>query len=71
MDEKEILKFAKQEGYEDISYIGKWREFEVYEPLFNFEDVSYVGLPFIILVTQDEIRMSTPEESLEQINEMD
>jgi hypothetical protein len=70
MDEKEILKFAKQEGYEDISYIGKWREFEVYEPLFDFEGTSYVGLPFIILVTQDEIRMSTPEESLEQINEM-
>jgi hypothetical protein len=71
MDEKEILKFAKQQGYDNIIYIGKWREFEVYEPLYDFEDVSYVGLPFMILVTQDTIRMSTPEESLEQINEMD
>ncbi len=71
MNKKEILKFAKQEGYDDISYIGKWREFEVYEPLFDFEDVSYVGLPFIILVTGDTIRMSTPEESLEHNHEMD
>jgi hypothetical protein len=70
MSEEDILKFAKREGYDEISYIGKWRGYEVYEPMFESEESINIGLPYIILVKEDEIRMSTPEESLEQLNEM-
>ena len=71
MSEEEILKFAKKQGYDEISYLGKWKEYEVYEPMFDYDDTSFVGLPLIILVKGDEIRMSTPEESLQQIEDMD
>ncbi len=54
----------------EISYIGKWRGYDVYEPMFESEEVAFVGLPYVILVKEDEIRMSTPKESLEQLNEM-
>ena len=71
MSEEEILKFAKKQGYDEISYLGKWKEYEVYEPMFDYDGESFVGLPLIILVKGDEIRMSTPEESLQQIDDMD
>jgi hypothetical protein len=70
MSEENILKFAKKQGYDEISYIGKWRGYDVYEPMFESEEVAFVGLPYVILVKEDEIRMSTPKESLEQLNEM-
>lgn len=65
-----VKQFAIKNGYDDAIYIGKWRSFECYEPVFNSEGVSFVGLPLIILVTDDgKIRMSTPSESLQQIEE--
>jgi len=69
MNQADIIKFAKQQGYDKISYIGKWKGCEVYEPMFDYDGVSFVGLPLIILVKKNEIRMATPKESLQQIND--
>jgi hypothetical protein len=68
MKHADILEFAKNQGYDDISYIEKWRGYDVYEPLFDYEGVSIVGPPLIILVKGDTIRMSTVEESFEQLD---
>jgi hypothetical protein len=69
MTEDQILKFAIDQEYDDIKYIGKWKEYEVYEPLFDYEGISYVGLPLIILVKDDTIRMSTPDEAFEYLDD--
>lgn len=69
MNQEDILKFAKQQGYDNVSYIGKWKDYEVYEPIFDYDGVSFVGLPLVVLVKENEIRMSTPKESLQQIND--
>ncbi len=69
MTEDQILNFAIDQEYDNFSYIGKWREYEVYEPLFDYEGISYVGLPLIILVKGDTIRMSTPEEAFQYLDD--
>lgn len=71
MSKKEIIEFAKQQGYDDVLPLGKWRDYHAYEPVFNGseEDPAIVGPPLIILVRGDEIRMSTEDEAYQQLEE--
>lgn len=63
-----VIEFARSQGYETALRLKNWKGFEVYEPIMKKDEVSYTGLPLLILVKGDEIRMSTPEEALEQLN---
>ena len=54
-----IISFAKQQGYDNAIYLGKWKGYDAYEPVFDGADVSFVGLPYIILAKGDTVRMST------------
>lgn len=66
MDRNEILEFAKERGYENVKEMNlRYKDYEVYEPLFDANKVAYVGLPLCILVRGDTIRMTTPEEAEE------
>lgn len=65
-----IDKFAKTHGYETAEYLCEWRGFKCYEPIVTEGQISFVGLPLLIL--EDEkgnIRMSTSEEAMQQIDE--
>ena len=62
-----IVEFAKKHGYDNAIYSGEWNGFDVYEPVTNREDVAFTGVPFVILVQGDSIRMSTVDESYERI----
>lgn len=72
MSKEKIIAFAKEQGYDGISPLGKWRGYDAYEPTFNGSDEdtpAIVGPPLMILVKGKEIRMSTVEEAYEQIAE--
>lgn len=69
MKHNKVINFAKEQGYDGALYIGKWRDYDIYEPVFNGDDVSFVGIPLLILVKGDNIRMSTVEEAFEQLKE--
>ena len=74
MSENEIIAFAKEQGYDSVAPLGKWREYECYEPIFGGateEEPAIVGPPLIILVKDDEIRMSTEDEAFLQMDETD
>ena len=43
-----------------------WNGYEVYE--LEFDKKSCVGLPLVILVKGEEVRLSTPDESLEYLD---
>lgn len=68
MNIEKIRGFAIIQGYKDVQYLGKWRGYDVYEPTMG-EGVACIGLPFIVLVRGDTIRMSTEEEAFQQIRE--
>lgn len=72
MSKEEIIAFAKKQGYDGVLPLGKWKEYDAYEPTVNEateEDPACVGLPLMILVKDDKIRMSTVEEAYEQMAE--
>lgn len=64
-----IRAFAKKQGYDDVLYLNKWRGYDVYEPIFNNDEVHIIGVPLVILVKDNIIRMSTVEEAFQQLNE--
>lgn len=71
MSKDRIMAFARQQGYDSIAELKPWRGYEVYEPLFEDDGMACVGLPLVILVKGDEIRMSTPEEAIQNIENSD
>lgn len=67
---KDVVKFAKEHGYDGAKYIGVWKEYKVYEPYMDDKQVSYIGLPLVILVNEKgEIRMSTSDEAMAALDD--
>ena len=61
-----IKQFAIEQGYKGAKYIGKWKNFLVYEPYTEYENKEFTGLPYAILIDENNnIRMSTSEEAFE------
>ena len=58
-----VVSFAVENGYEGAKFLRDWNGYKCYEPIVNDNDISFCGPLFIILVKDDEIRMSTPEEA--------
>lgn len=66
---KKVKDFAIKSGYQNAEYLTKWKDFSVYQPFFNDEETHYIGLPRVILVRGDKIRLSNDEESFAFIDE--
>ncbi|MBO6258148.1 MAG: hypothetical protein J6M93_02265 [Succinivibrio sp.] len=63
MDHEKIVEFVRAQGYSNVSAEGvKWRNYEVYEPKVSLMKAK-LGLPQMVLVKEDKIRLSTPEEA--------
>lgn len=61
---KEIQEFAQKNGFKGAKYVGKWKKYTVYEPYMSDNEISYTGLPLVILVNENnEIRWSTQDEA--------
>lgn len=71
MQTEKIKEFAVQKGFQDVALLGKWRGYDVYEPIYNKDSVSMIGLPLAVLVKDNEMRMTTPEEAMSCLDEMD
>lgn len=72
MKKSEITAFAKKNGYDGVVSLGKWREYDAYEPVFNKsseEEPAFIGPPLLVLVKGEEIRMSTVDEAYAQLDE--
>ncbi|MGN0999685.1 MAG: hypothetical protein ACI4PO_09055 [Faecousia sp.] len=70
MKKTQIVEFAKKNGYSDVSPLGKWKEYDAYEPIFegaSENEPACVGQPLMILVKGEEIRMSTIDEAHAQM----
>ncbi len=53
MENGKVLKFAQEEGYATITYLSKFKEYDLYKPLY---DDTYVatGLPVYFIVKNDK-----------------
>ena len=54
MDNDKILKFAQKSGYATVEYLGKYKEFDLYKPLYE-EPHMATGLPVYIIVKDNAL----------------
>lgn len=64
MIEKKVDEYAKKMGYERAFYRLKWKGYNVYEPVYT-DELSYIGLPLMILEKDGKFRMTDVDESFE------
>ena len=53
MDSEKVLKFAQRSGYATVEYLGKYKEFDLYKPLYEDPDMA-TGLPVYIIVKDNK-----------------
>lgn len=73
MTKEKILNFAKEKGYDNVEYAGKWRGYEVYKPGVDYgteKEPAIIGLPLIILVKGNEIKLSTVDEAFAYLDSL-
>lgn len=58
-----VLNLIKDSIYDDVKYVGEWQGFELYEPIFNDDEVHYIGMPSYILKKGDVVRWNTINET--------
>lgn len=60
---KIAIRFAKRSGFNGVSYLMEWSGYSVLMPLFEDNEIHYVGQPIFILV-----RDGLPQEWQENMN---
>ena len=71
MTPKHVIAYARRQGYAGARPLGEWKGKPIYEPVYEPERVSYIGLPLFIIDDGGNCRMSTPEEAMRQVREYD
>lgn len=70
MNISKVKKFVEKFGYDGARYRGKWKQYEVYEPILKDEEPADIGIPEFVLVLDGSIRMATPDEVFEYIDSL-
>lgn len=70
MNLDKVKKFVRKFGYDGAEYRGEWKQYEVYEPITDDEEIADVGKPEFVLVRDDTIRMATESEVFEYIDSL-
>ena len=53
MENEKVLKFAQRSGYATIEYLGKYKEYDLYKPLYEDSHIA-TGLPVYIIVKDNK-----------------
>lgn len=69
MNMEQVIKFAKQNGYEGVDYEFEWKGYDIYSLVYSYTEMCCIGIPTYILVKDNEIRMATPQENKEIFEE--
>ena len=69
MELKQVISFAQKNGYETVEKLNNWNGYECYEPIMDSKKETELGPPLLIFVKGDKIRMSTPDEAFQQLDE--
>lgn len=65
MDKANLKKaeaLAKSSIYDGVEYLGKWKGFEVYDPIFDDDEPRFIGLPQYLLEKENKFRWSKGDE---------
>lgn len=61
---------AYQEGYDNVKYLNKWHEYDVFEPIYNDNEIRITGYPVFILHKDAKFRWSEYEEGVQIMDKL-
>lgn len=61
------MQLARELGASELNKYDDWHGYTVYEPV--YQEIRYIGLPFVILVKAGTVRLSTVEETFLWLDE--
>lgn len=70
MNRDQVTEFARKAGYDGAEYRGKWKNFEVYAPVTENEEIANIGKPEFIFVFENIARMATEDEMFEYLDSL-
>ena len=70
MVNNKIIEFAKSLGYDGAKHRGKWKTYDVYEPIDGGTEPMNVGKPEFIFVSGDRIFLASEKEAFEYIDSL-
>ncbi len=59
-----VLNFSQRCGYATIEYLGKYKDFDLYKPLYEDPHIA-TGLPVYIIVKDDKLEFVRSKAGLE------
>ena len=65
---QKAINFAQKSIYHSAEHIGRWKGFEVFKPTFNDDTFRAIGLPRKILIKNNDIRYSLPDETFDMLD---
>lgn len=65
-----VKKWAQDLGYDDIVFLKKWKEYNIYAPKFRDKSV-YTGTPTYFLEKNNEVRNASEDEKWEIFDSFD
>ena len=63
---EKVKRYAVEHGYNDVKKIESWKGYDIYEPLLH--DDAIIGIPLLIMVKGNKIRMSTIKEAFDYMD---
>lgn len=74
MTKDEYKKRAKELAiaaeYDDVEEALPWKDYVIFDPIFNDDEMHYIGLPLTIMCKGDEVRWSTPTEAMAMLSRL-
>lgn len=64
--EEKIDELMEELQADDYAESVAWNGYKVFVP--EYEDNPCIGLPYVVLVKGEEVRISTPEEAIDYLN---
>lgn len=65
---KKIKLAIRALGANRYKKVKPWNGYDVYEPIYT--EMAYRGLPYVVLVKDDEVRLSTTDETIEYLGSL-
>lgn len=59
MSMQEIKKYAQNNGYDDVKFLGQWKEYDVYQLIFTDDEAHFIGYPQYILIKDNFMEIIT------------
>lgn len=70
IEEIDVLKEARKEGFVKVEKAGRLDEWDIYDPIYSEEGMAYIGLPIFVGTNGQKIKWFIGKEAFDVIHRL-